>query len=89
VLVVLAGLLTLRTPAGERQLAPWDSAWFVTGEAGAHGLRNDGSEPVRFLMVSTLADPEVTVYPDTGKVAAFAGWSRDDLPEIRGFVEPA
>jgi uncharacterized cupin superfamily protein len=86
---VLAGRLTLRTPAGERQLEPWDTAWFVTGGVGAHGVRNDGEEPARFVMFSTLSDPEVTVYPDTGKVAAFAGWNRGDVREVRGFVESA
>ena len=89
ILVVLAGRLTLRTTDGERQLEPWDAAWVLTGEGGAHGLRNDGEEPARFVMFSTLSDPEVTVYPDTGKVAAFAGWSRDGVREVRGFVEPA
>ena len=81
--------MTLRAPGGERQLGPWDTAWFVTGERGAHALRNDGGEPARFVMFSTLSDPEVTVYPDMDKVVAFAGWSRDDVPEVRGFVEPA
>ena len=40
----------MRTPDGERQLEQWDTAWFVTGEAGAHGLRNDGGEPARFVL---------------------------------------
>jgi uncharacterized cupin superfamily protein len=89
VLVVLVGRLTIRTPEGERELGPWDTAWFVTGERGAHGVRNDGAEPARFVMFSTLADPEVTVYPELGKAVAFAGWSRNDVPEIRGPIEPA
>jgi uncharacterized cupin superfamily protein len=86
---VLAGTLTVRTPDGERQLGAWDVAWFPTGERGAHGVRNDGGEPARFVMFSTLSDPEVTVYPETGKAAVFAGWSRDDVPERKGWLEPA
>src|SRR5205823_7426332 len=35
-LVVAAGRPTLRTPAGERELAPGDVAGFPQGEAGAH-----------------------------------------------------
>ena len=86
----MTGRLTLRSADEERALGPWDTAWFVTGERGAHGVRNDGDEPARFVMFSSLSDPEVTVYPDTGKVAAFAGWSRDDVPEIKGWLdEPA
>jgi hypothetical protein len=27
-------------------------------------------------MLSTASDPEVCVYPDSGKVGVFAGWSR-------------
>lgn len=81
--------MTVRTPDGERELGPWDCAWFPTGERGAHGVRNGSTEPARFVMFSSLADPEVTVYPDRGRAAVFAGWSRHGVPELRGFVEPA
>ena len=49
-----------------------------TGEAGAHEVRNDTDEPVRVVMLSSVSDPEVCVYPDSGKVGVFAGWSRKD-----------
>jgi uncharacterized cupin superfamily protein len=87
ILVVLAGRVTVRTPEGDRELQPWDCAWFPTGERGAHGVRNDGRDPARFVMFSSLADPEVTVYPDDARVAVFAGWSREDVPEVRGYVQ--
>ena len=77
-LIVLAGRPTLRTPEGEEALRPWDVAVFVTGEAGAHEVRNDTAEPVRVVMLSTMFDPEVCVYPDSGKVGTFAGSSRAD-----------
>ncbi|MES1247966.1 MAG: cupin domain-containing protein [Actinomycetota bacterium] len=89
ILVVLEGSVTVRTPDGDRLLGPWDTVWFPTGERGAHGVRNDGAGPARFVMFSTLSDPEVTVYPDRGKAAVFAGWSRADVPERRGWIEPA
>jgi uncharacterized cupin superfamily protein len=79
---VLSGTATLRTPAGERTLGPWDVAAFPTGEGGAHEVRNDGGETVRVVMLSTASDPEVCVYPDSGKVGVYAGWSRDDVPKI-------
>ena len=41
-------------------------------------MRNDGDEPVRVVMLSSASDPEVCVYPDSGKVGAFAAWSRTD-----------
>jgi uncharacterized cupin superfamily protein len=77
-LIVLAGRPTLRTPEGEEALRPWDVAVFVTGEAGAHEVRNDTADPVRVVMLSTISDPEVCVYPDSGKVGTFAGSSRAD-----------
>lgn len=89
VLVCLAGRLTLRAPEGERVLGPWDAAWFVRGPQGTHQLRNDTNEPGRAVVFSTCSDPEVCVYPDDGKVGVFAGWSRDDLPTQRGYVEPS
>src|SRR5438045_4296526 len=57
-LIVLRGRPTLRAPAGERQLAEGDSVYFPLGAEGAHGLRNETAEPVRYLMASTLSSPE-------------------------------
>jgi len=77
-LLVVAGAPTLRTSDGERVLRAWDVAVFVRGEAGAHEVRNDSQEPARVVMLSSVSDPEVCVYPDSGKVGALAGWSRAD-----------
>ena len=85
--IALTGRPTLRTPDGERELAPWDIAWFPRGEQGAHQLRNDGNEPARFVMFSTRSDPEVVVYPDKGRAGVVAGWSRNGHPTLRGWVE--
>jgi uncharacterized cupin superfamily protein len=82
-LLVVAGAPTLRTPEGERVLRPWDVAVFVTGEAGAHEVRNDTDEPVRVVMLSSVSDPEVCVYPDSGKVSVDAGWSRKDGQKLK------
>jgi uncharacterized cupin superfamily protein len=68
--VVLRGRPTLRTPEGERQLVEGDVACFPRGAAGAHQLRNDTAEPARVLMLSSLLDPDVVEYLDSGKVAA-------------------
>ena len=71
-LVVLRGQPTLRTPQGERQLAAGDAVHFPVGPEGAHGLRNDTDEPVRFLVASTISSPEVVEYPDLRQVTAQA-----------------
>src|SRR5438128_2602126 len=40
------------------------------GPAGAHGLRNDTAEPVRYVMAGTRVSPEVVEYPDLGQLTA-------------------
>jgi uncharacterized cupin superfamily protein len=69
-LVVLRGRPTLRTPAGERELGEGDVVHFPAGPDGAHGLKNDTTEPVRYLMAGTRPSPEVVEYPDRGQVTA-------------------
>jgi uncharacterized cupin superfamily protein len=87
-LLVVSGTPTLRTPDGESVLRPWDVAVFVRGEAGAHEVRNDTDQPVRVVMLSTVSDPEVCVFPDSGKVSALAGWSRNDMDTVRLINRP-
>jgi uncharacterized cupin superfamily protein len=74
-LFVLDGRGTLRTPDGEFPLESGDYAAFPAAEEGAHRLTvpDDADGPLRYLMMSTMADPDVTVYPDSGKVGVFAG----------------
>jgi uncharacterized cupin superfamily protein len=67
-LLVLAGEPTLREPDGERRLRAGDAVAFPAGPAGAHQLRNDSEQPARFAIVSTMIQPEVIEYPDSGKV---------------------
>ena len=69
-IAVLSGRPSLRTPAGWRELEPGEVVAFPRGEDGAHQLANRGSEPVRFLAVSTNDDPDIVLYPDAGKVGA-------------------
>jgi uncharacterized cupin superfamily protein len=60
---------------------------FVRGEAGAHQLRNGTDEPVRVVLFSTVSDPEVAVYPDSGEVGVVAGWSNEGGPQMRFKVD--
>lgn len=71
-LVVLRGTPTLRTPDGERVLDEGDVVHFSAGPDGAHGLRNDTQDTVRFVMVSDHPSPEVVEYPDLGQITAQA-----------------
>ncbi|HET7573148.1 MAG TPA: cupin domain-containing protein [Gaiellaceae bacterium] len=69
-LIVLRGRPTLRTPDGERLLEEGEVVHFPPGREGAHGFRNDGDEPVRYLVAGTRVSPEVVEYPDLGQVTA-------------------
>ena len=73
------GTPTLRTPAGEEQIAPLEMVFFPTGPEGAHRVRNDTAETVRVLMVSTRTHPAAAYYPDSGKVGIFTGNREDDV----------
>ncbi|HEU4974503.1 MAG TPA: cupin domain-containing protein [Baekduia sp.] len=68
-LVVLEGAPLLRTPEGERRLERGEVVRFPMGEDGAHQLRNDTGDAVRFLAVSTHGQPDVVLYPDEGKIS--------------------
>jgi uncharacterized cupin superfamily protein len=70
-LLVLTGTPTLREPDGEQVLRPWDLAIFRRGPGGAHEVRNDAEEPSRVLMLSSLSNLEMCVYPDSGKIGAW------------------
>lgn len=71
-LIVLRGRPTLRTPQGERQLAEGEVVHFCTGPDGAHGMRNDSDDPVRYVVAGIRVFPEVAEYPDTKQITAQA-----------------
>lgn len=72
-LIVLRGRPTLRTGEGERQLAEGEVVHFPTGPDGAHGLRNDTDEQVRYVVAGIRVSPEVVEYPDRKQITAQAG----------------
>jgi uncharacterized cupin superfamily protein len=84
---VLAGTGRLRTPEGVQSLEAGDYAAFPAGEDGAHRVHNDGDDPLRYLALSTMDDPDVTVYPDSGKFGVYAGSApgSDDPRDVEGY----
>ena len=68
--IVLRGTPTLRTPEGEQALAEGDVVCFPRGAEGAHQIINDSDSSIRVLMLSSMIDPDVIEYLDTGKVSA-------------------
>jgi uncharacterized cupin superfamily protein len=69
-LMPLGGTVVVRTPEGEEVLEPFEVVAFPPGKAGAHKCTNRGSETVRVLMLSTMPEVSVSVYPDSDKVLA-------------------
>jgi uncharacterized cupin superfamily protein len=78
-LLVIEGTPTLRTPAGEEQIGPWEVVFFPSGPEGAHRVRNDTEATARVLMFSTRKPVAAAVYPDSGKIGIFTGNKADDV----------
>ncbi|UPV99881.1 cupin domain-containing protein [Halorussus gelatinilyticus] len=88
-LYVLDGAGSLRLGGETVALEAGDYVALPADESGAHRVVNDSDEPLRYLAVSTMNDPDVTVYPDTGKVGVFAGsppGGRDERT-VHGYYE--
>lgn len=71
-LLVLAGTPTLRSPDGERVLAPGDTVCFPAGPDGAHLVRAT-DEPARIAILSTKSRFGVAEYPDSHKIGVWSG----------------
>ncbi|GGL46285.1 cupin domain-containing protein [Halocalculus aciditolerans] len=72
-LFVLSGTGMLRASDGEHALRAGDYAAFPTGEDGGHRVVNDGDGVLRYLVVSTMREPEVVRYPDAEGVGVMVG----------------
>ena len=70
---VLRGEGTIRLDDGEKSLEVGDYVALPADESGGHQVVNDGDEPLRYLAVSTMAEPDVTVYPEMEKLGVFVG----------------
>ena len=76
-LYVLSGSGSLRVgddaESTAHPLTGGDYVAFPAGPDSAHRVENTGERPLRFLVMSTMNDPDVTVYPDSGKIGVYAG----------------
>ena len=72
-LIVLRGSPTVRTPDGVRTLKEGDVMSFPRGPEGAHAITNETDEVARVVIVSTNAAPDVSEYPDAGKIGINTG----------------
>jgi uncharacterized cupin superfamily protein len=69
--LVLTGAPSLRTVDGWRELREGEVVAFPRGERGGHQLVNRTAATVRFLSFSSSGEPDIVIYPDSGKLGAF------------------
>ncbi len=72
-ILIQQGRATLRYGEVERSVSEGDFFVFPAGPEHAHQLVNSGDEPLVYLCVSTMEDPDVTLYPDSRKLGIFYG----------------
>jgi uncharacterized cupin superfamily protein len=77
---MLAGEATLRLGEGRHRVRAGHYIALPKGDAYAHQMTNTGTEPCRYLVMSTMVDPDVAVYPDSNKIGAVTGTSADGYP---------
>src|SRR5437763_2850753 len=70
-LVVLEGTVAVRTADGWEDVLEGEVCAFPRGERGVHGYENRTGETVRVLMFSEQNAPNVSVYPDAGRVGIY------------------
>lgn len=70
---VLAGRGKLRLDGETHLLSKRDYVALPADETGGHKIINDSDGPLRYLTLSTMNEPDVTVYPDSDKLGVFVG----------------
>jgi uncharacterized cupin superfamily protein len=82
-LVVLEGEGELRYGSARHATRAGDLVGCPTGgPETAHQLTNSGRTPLKYLAISTMVDPDICEYPDSGKVGAFAGDGEGELMHL-------
>lgn len=70
---ILEGSALLEYGEAQVELKAGAYVALCVGEQAAHRMTNVGQGVLRYLCVSTMHEPDVTIYPETGKVGVFAG----------------
>ena len=81
---VLTGKGKMRLGDQEVQVGPGDYIAFPP-EGPSHQLKNDGSGDLEYLCLSTMIHPDITLFPDSDKVIAFAGSGPGGDKSVRTF----
>lgn len=70
---VRSGSGFLRLDGETMPLSEGDYVALPADETGAHRVVNDSDGPLTYVTVSTMDEPDVTVYPDSEKFGVFVG----------------
>ncbi len=71
--LILEGTGTLRYAGAEYSICQGDVICALPGSDTPHQIINTSGSDLRYLAVSTMEEPDVMEYPDSGKVVVFAG----------------
>jgi uncharacterized cupin superfamily protein len=82
---VLGGSGTLRIGGEEVLVSEGDYVALPARAEPAHQLVNSSEAVLRYLCFSTMIEPDVMVYPDSGKVGVFGGAAPGGPKEVRTF----
>ncbi|MGD2101918.1 MAG: cupin domain-containing protein [Acidimicrobiia bacterium] len=86
-LIVLEGEVVVRTPGGEQSAGKGDAMIFTRGPEGAHQVANVTESAARIMMMSTMIDPDIAEYPDSGNVGVFARRAPGDSKGLARFLD--
>ena len=70
--VILEGEGTLRYDEGEHDIRQGEVFFAGTGPGTAHQIVNTSSETLKYLALSSMEDPEICYYPDSGKYGSYS-----------------
>ena len=81
-----SGTLRIGQEGEEVEVSQGDYVALPVGADGAHQLVNSSDAALRYLCFSTMVEPDVMVYPDSGKVSVFGGAAPGGPKEERTFA---
>ena len=86
-LYILAGEGVLRLAGDHHEIEAGDYCALPMGDAGAHQVINTGDEPLEYLAMSTMRDPDIIYYPDSDKLLCAAEQAPERWQLVPGDVE--
>ena len=83
---VLTGLGILRIGQESISVNEGDYISFPAGPAFAHSLKNNGTDPLRYLVISNKSHVDVVGYPDSKKMAVLATPDLTEWPPQNAWI---